>query len=82
MNYRTTFFQSLSTTPFFILFFWCVYQHGSGPYDKTHFLDSGGRQLSKLVGHVFGEPSDGAEMLGDAELEEVQRVSPNVRNAS
>lgn len=58
----------------------CVNQHGSGSYDKTYFLERGARHLFKLVGHVFGEPSDGAEMLGDAELEEVQRVSP--RNAS
>lgn len=54
-------------------------QHGSGSYDKAHFLGRGGRQLFKLAGHVLGEPSDGAAMPGDAELEEVECVSP--RNA-
>lgn len=58
----------------------CFDQYGSGSYGEAHFLDRGGRQLSKLVGHVFGESSDGAEVPGDAELEEVQCVSP--RNAS
>lgn len=54
-------------------------QHGYGSYDKAHFLGRSGRQLFKLAGHVLGESSDGAAMPGDAELEEVECVSP--RNA-
>lgn len=54
-------------------------QHELGSYGKAHFLGRGGWQLFKLAGHVFGEPSDGAAMPSDAELEEVQCVSP--RNA-
>lgn len=39
-------------------------------------MDRGDRRLFKLVSHVLGESSDGAEMPGDAESEKVQRVSP------
>lgn len=59
-----------------LLFFLCVEQHGSGSYGEAYFLDSSIRQLFKLVGHVFGKSSNGAEMPGAAESEKVQRVSP------
>lgn len=55
-------------------------QYGPGSYSEAYFLDRGGRQLFKLASHVFSESSDGAEMPGNAELEEVQCVS--LRNAS
>lgn len=54
----------------------CFNQYGSGSYSKAHFLDCGGWQLFKLVGHVLGEPGNGAEMSGNAKFEEIQRVSP------
>lgn len=51
-------------------------QYGSESYNKAHFLERRSRQLFKLVGHVFGEPGNGAEMSCNAKFEEIQRVSP------